>query len=901
MEAEMRKNRKSATAVVHATLFRHHSGLRQAILTLRKRWLRLLSLAGLVLIFSLMSNVAHAFTRCWFINGADMLTTSLTLPSLGPLPHDLNEGDILWDSEWVAKGSTTISCYAGEDVTIGYNSAMTPTSQPLVYETGVPGIGIKVAYSNTLNNNLWASNIDSLATTGDTGAWRLQWPRVTSAMTKDVNYTPASVYRVQLIVTGPLQGGTFTTTLPKPIAATIYGGLTTNVVTFTDATITVQIAQPTPTRFNAFESLSNYPYLKNAITTTDISGPILTKLANTPYANNAFALVLVAIKDGALLTGFNDKVKVELVANAGTPGTGYDADSNCPLAYELVPTIYQQHTYDSPVADANTSSFTLVDGRLDTGYTTTSGNNRPTRRYLGSDRAYRDVRVRISWPADSPTVVSCSSDNFAIRPFYFQVTSSDTAIAGFAKEVMAGTQVLRAGTDAFNLTVTTTPGYDGTPVMSTTDINYFNASSPTGGTLSSGSNYKPGSSGTLTGSFGRADPATGAASGNFIWSEVGMFYLLGAYGLTWPNGSPVTVTTGNLGPIIDNEFTKVDQATGDCLMNNIRAIYNGDRVGCGIGIIRLSPWDATNQPAGYYVGRFVPDHFEVTTTPACKNTFTYAGQPFTVKVTARNGKGGVTQNYNPDAGYARQVNLSDVTASADAGVWRDSVIPPSAFSTIDKVTGKATNLGIATATPAFSFTPRPGGPATLHVRAAENGPNGTPAGDSVSSENYDLTALINIRDGRLRLFNAFGSARQDLVMSIQAQYWTGQSWVINSDDNCTTLTADNIYLSNTIDGLAVGKVSNVSGGKATLTLNPPDGGLTVTTDIAINLGATGSGVDTSCLATHGGEPGKTPWLRARNGSCDAANNWTSDPAARATFGIYSAENERLIHRREVFR
>src|SRR5262249_52328492 len=39
---------------------------------------------------------------------------------------------------------------------------------------------------------------------------------------------------------------------------------------------------------------------------------------------------------------------------------------------------------------------------------------------------YRDIRVRISWPITSSTVISCSTDSFAIRPNQLVLTATDS-------------------------------------------------------------------------------------------------------------------------------------------------------------------------------------------------------------------------------------------------------------------------------------------------------------------------------------------------------------------------------------------------------------------------------------------------------------------------------------------
>ena len=90
---------------------------------------------------------------------------------------------------------------------------------------------------------------------------------------------------------------------------------------------------------------------------------------------------------------------------------------------------------------------------------------------------------------------------------------------------------------------------------------------------------------------------------------------------------------------------------------------------------------------------------------------------------------------------------------------------------------------------------------------------------------------------------------------------------------------------------------SISGGSGTLTLSAPSPASTGGVDIAINLGATTT--DQSCLATHPARTGAAlPWLRSVQGSCAAT--FDRDPAARASFGIYSPETRKTLHVREIF-
>jgi MSHA biogenesis protein MshQ len=238
---------------------------------------------------------------------------------------------------------------------------------------------------------------------------------------------------------------------------------------------------------------------------------------------------------------------------------------------------------------------------------------------------YRDVRVHIV-RAGAGAGEGCSSDRFAIRPQSLTVSAHDATweTAGTARALdntsATSGNVHKASTAAaaaprpFTLRATPVPGtatnYDGTP---TTVIGY-----PACGSLcaSAGSlSYTPASwSGT-----GTRENATAH------YSEAGTFNL----------------------QLEDAAYASVDNADGSSAAT------------------RTVPSTATAE-----IGRFVPDHFDVTTlnspsfrtfnvadvacsTPPSGPTrgFTYIGQPFgyltvpSARVTARNAAGDVTVNY----------------------------------------------------------------------------------------------------------------------------------------------------------------------------------------------------------------------------------------------------------------
>ena len=149
--------------------------------------------------------------------------------------------------------------------------------------------------------------------------------------------------------------------------------------------ITVHYSIPavvTPAAFNAFET---------STAAGAIAGVITTKVAGS-----AFSLDVVAIVGGAQMAAFTNAVTVELLGNT-VLGTPLDAQ-NCPTSSTLVQTVSPDPTV---TAGRSTVSFAAV------------------------ANAWRDVRVRVSYPVGAPTVIACSTDNFAIRPASVSVAASD--------------------------------------------------------------------------------------------------------------------------------------------------------------------------------------------------------------------------------------------------------------------------------------------------------------------------------------------------------------------------------------------------------------------------------------------------------------------------------------------
>lgn len=594
----------------------------------------------------------------------------------------------------------------------------------------------------------------------------------------------------------------------------------------------------TPSGFNAFETSTG----ANAIT-----GVIQTKVAGT-----GFTLAIVAINNGARMSTFTGTVRAELLANNGTPGSGYGSN-NCPTSATVLQSIV---TPAFSTGRTNSASFAAV-----------------------AD-AYRDVRVRISFPAiGSSSVVVCSTDSFAIRPAVLIPLAQD------ADWTSPGTtRTLNA------LTATATPYHKaGQPFRLAVTAN--NAASPAAVTANYQATSLTASSvtalapATLAGTF---VPGTFSGSGTII-STTATYNEVGAFSTV----------------LSDIAYAQIDSAdtSADC---------NGF-------------WICS---ATFSVGRFVPDRFAVTVpvlTPTCaaagKTAFTYGEAPMAMSftLTAQNANGATTRNY---AGTLAKLD------PAVAGIWSQSVtasgpsmaigaadVPASGITRLghDRLSVTAPSatwlLGVANVTATVTFVRAAAPEAPYNVLSIGVAPKDS-EGVTISSLAPNLDAELPVgnervlvgttamRFGRLRLSNAFGSERQPLPMQVRAEYYSGNTWIANSDDSCTTLQSANFHKISVPASLApLVSLSNValSNGVGVLTLGAPGAGNTGYVDIAANLGTSGN--DQSCLSTNGGTPGNRIWLRSQYGNCAAT--YDRDPSARANFGIYS-NGGRVVHVRELF-
>ncbi len=584
------------------------------------------------------------------------------------------------------------------------------------------------------------------------------------------------------------------------------------------ATLTVTSASAAPSGFNAFET---------STAAGSVSGVIRTKVAAS-----AFSLAVVALKSSgtAVETAFAGDVKLELVDASVGAGCG---------AYALI---------------RNLGALTFT--AADLGRKTLAG--------ISEANAWPNARVRMTYPATgAPTVIACSTDNFAIRPASFggvTVSDASSATAGTARTLTntaaSGGNVHKAGrpfsiaATARNAAGAATSNYSGSPAASLTAC-VLPSAGCTLGVLSPGT--WSAASGTVT-------------TSNASYSEVGAFTM----------------------KLVDASFAAVDAADGS------------------------STAEMTIESAVLSVGRFIPDHFDLATAstpkfktfndPTCTTrSFTYVGQPFgylvlpQVTITAKNAAGATTLNYS---GALWKLAPADVDqpytpppVTLDDGLIGLPVVTSTGGGTGTITANAADMVAYVRTLPIAPFA------AAIDLKmsisdSTENSVVGNGQIDTVTTADFLNIAFDSgdeIRFGQLVLSNAHGSELLGLPVPIEARFWTGSGFALSTPlpprepDSCTQLAAANVSLANWQRDLnnpetSVTLSGRFNAGRGNLRLSAPGTGNTGSVDLTVQLDAAAQS-----------------WLQGRWSG--AAYN--QNPVARASFGLHRGSKP-LIYLREIY-
>ncbi|HEX9833054.1 MAG TPA: DUF6701 domain-containing protein, partial [Mycobacterium sp.] len=475
--------------------------------------------------------------------------------------------------------------------------------------------------------------------------------------------------------------------------------------------------------------------------------------------------------------------------------------------------------------------------------------------------SYKDLRVRVSYPTSSPTIIGCSNDNFALRPdqFTFTVSDADWETAGTARTLnnvaVPGGITHKAGrpftvqATAINAVGVVTTNYNDTPI--------FIPSVCTGS--------------ACTTSFGTFTLGAGFVAG-VMTSNIATYDEAGSI----------------RGRIRDTVFSNVDLADGS------------------------SGSERNISASNINVGRFVPDHFAVAlNTPAfgtACGAFTYLGQKFSyatapvITVTARNFAGGTTTNY---AGVLWQITNASLTGksyAAAAGTLdvsgvpgTDPVIFDAGSGTGSLTFGSGTGLSFTRTTPVAPFDADVS--LAINVIDADGVTSATnPAtfGTATPGNGIAFSSGKSLRFGRLTVRNANGSQLLPLLVPVEAQYWSGapiNGFITNTLDSCTAIASANDAMGNYTGNLsdsptcetAITSGGGLSAGRGVLVLAAPGSGNGGSVLLTVNLAAAAGG---NTCTTQGGAPGSATTANLPH----LQGNWSGgtydqNPTARATFGI----------------
>jgi len=609
-----------------------------------------------------------------------------------------------------------------------------------------------------------------------------------------------------------------------------------------------------------------------------LTGHLYTKLAGT-----AFAFDVVALKDTnsdgtadavdtAYASGANKDVTVELVDGSGATA--------CASRAAITPAVNQ------------TLTFTKVGQPTDLGRKSTAA--------MTVTKAYPDLRCRVTDANQAPSIVSCSTDNFSVRPSAVSLVTTATAAAPSS----TATPTIKAGAN-FSLQATTSTGtnYAGTLTRDATKLTAQITSQDTSV-----------ASGGTVGTLGPATLIGNAAAVNATYSEVGYLYLAaGAYR--------------------DDSYTAVDSGAGDCVTStasdaNLSDVVASGKYGCSVG----------NKTA-VSLGRFIPDHFDTAATgpltcavtvgtigvtsgsTAVTGTGTaflsalspgntiqiggveyvvaavpsassltlstpyagatasglavnacpaggmvYSGQAFSAQVNARNLAGALTTNYT--GSFAKAVTLSAVASKGGTAIA--TTAPGGTMSANVAAASTFTNGSNAAsmAAPVFTFATAPTLPTSVFVRATD--PDGVvslraPAATSVEGG-------VKVVSGRIRIPNAYGSERLPLPMTATVQYYNaGANWVTSATDNISAFNSN---------------LTGAGGNVVATIVNGLGGGVAV---VSPGTAAVVAGLRTFTLAAPG-----------VSGNVNIALNapiYLPSTTGLATFGIFRSP---LIYRRENY-
>lgn len=273
--------------------------------------------------------------------------------------------------------------------------------------------------------------------------------------------------------------------------------------------------------------------------------------------------------------------------------------------------------------------------------------------------------------------------------------------------------------------------------------------------------------------------------------------------------------------------------------------------------------------------------------------FIYSGQPFSVQVTARNLGGGTTANYAGAFARATALAAWDALGSTTTQNPGPGALASNAIAAADFAAGVAT-----VDVPTYTFGAAATAPTDIFLRAADT--DGVTSLRAVPATSVE--GGVTVASGRIRLTNGHGSELLPLPLTATVQYFNqNAAWVASTTDVVTTLAASDFALAfpagtaTKPNNLAACETAVAITGASpvfAINLSAPGSGNDGWTNLTLNLD--GSEAGNGCAVVGGAAVAVTsanrPWLQFPVGT---------NPAARATFGVYRGDNS-FIYLRENY-
>jgi MSHA biogenesis protein MshQ len=400
-----------------------------------------------------------------------------------------------------------------------------------------------------------------------------------------------------------------------------------------------------------------------------------------------------------------------------------------------------------------------------------------------------------------------------------------------------------------------TGGYTGTPAIDETKVVDHNNA-----TIKAS---------TLTGAFGAAT-GVAATGSSFRYTDVGNIQF-------------------QADAVVDTAFAAIDAAAGDCVANSSSNTLTGGRYGCNIG-----------SNASARMGRWYPSHysFSGSLTPACTaGGFTYMGQDalaVNLVVKAHATTGGTASATDPVvsrlvSGFTGRASVTFSGDNASSPVAITRLVNPGFPVMPSNTLWNEGQVSIADSF-AFSKLTTPDGPYdSFRIQAAVADADGSTLIGPTTA-----TGTTSIRYGQLRVGNAYGSELLPLPIPVEARYWNGSAYVLNTLDSCTAFAVSAIQMGSYTENLnncetqlsPTSSQTLAAGRLSSLQLSKPGKGNSGSVLLTLNVAVTPVASATTCVSATAtpATAANMPWFG-------------TNPAARATFGKHRSP---LIYLRENY-